>query len=273
MISERRFPIWFRMQIGAIELQKHYTRLRMPERLYRINLDEGMVLNTPGAPDLTQLNDHDLASHLDFFPHDSLWIEDGYQAYWLVQQENGTRDYIRVNRITEGVKPVMRYVAFGERSMKQEIINMSGKHYRMTRIGGKWFAVTAHMDGRVGQLEKSDQMQCLSADIMNIAHFFQHIAYGIEQSSIAVKSPLSPDRPVYAPYRGDVEKVRRHFRGTIEFNTASPERRQEILVRRRDHAVRGHWRKLRNGHRIWIEPHRRGDPALGTVTSHLEIKS
>lgn len=37
-------------------------------------------------------------------------------------------------------------------------------------------------------------------------------------------------------------------------------------IRKRDHAVRGHWRTYRNGARVWVQAHRRGDPELGSVT-------
>jgi len=43
------------------------------------------------------------------------------------------------------------------------------------------------------------------------------------------------------------------------------------IIRRRDHAVRGHWRTLKNGKRVWVKAHRRGDEALGTVTAVQEI--
>lgn len=43
------------------------------------------------------------------------------------------------------------------------------------------------------------------------------------------------------------------------------------IIRRREHAVRGHWRILRSGARVWVRSHRRGDDALGTVQTNYEI--
>lgn len=37
-------------------------------------------------------------------------------------------------------------------------------------------------------------------------------------------------------------------------------------VRVRDHPVRGHWRNLGQGRRIWVRSHRRGDASLGSVS-------
>ncbi|MCG7629017.1 hypothetical protein MHM88_14495 [Epibacterium sp. MM17-32] len=37
-------------------------------------------------------------------------------------------------------------------------------------------------------------------------------------------------------------------------------------IRKREHVVRGHWRQYRSGVRVWVNAHRRGDPALGTTT-------
>ena len=40
-------------------------------------------------------------------------------------------------------------------------------------------------------------------------------------------------------------------------------------IRKRDHAVLGHWRTYKNGNRVWVKAHRRGDKSLGTVTRVL----
>jgi hypothetical protein len=37
-------------------------------------------------------------------------------------------------------------------------------------------------------------------------------------------------------------------------------------IRMREHDVRGHWRTFPSGARVWVKPHRRGDPELGRVT-------
>jgi len=44
------------------------------------------------------------------------------------------------------------------------------------------------------------------------------------------------------------------------------------IIRRRDHAVRGHWRTYRNGARTWIRSHQRGDEELGTVVAVQELE-
>jgi hypothetical protein len=40
-------------------------------------------------------------------------------------------------------------------------------------------------------------------------------------------------------------------------------------IKKKDHAVRGHWRHYPNGNRVWVRSHRRGDPDLGTSTRVL----
>lgn len=37
-------------------------------------------------------------------------------------------------------------------------------------------------------------------------------------------------------------------------------------IRMREHEVRGHWRTFSSGMRVWVRPHKRGDPDLGRVT-------
>jgi len=37
-------------------------------------------------------------------------------------------------------------------------------------------------------------------------------------------------------------------------------------IRMREHDVRGHWRTFPSGVRVWVKPHKRGDPDLGRVT-------
>jgi len=36
-------------------------------------------------------------------------------------------------------------------------------------------------------------------------------------------------------------------------------------IRKMEHDVRGHWRTYRSGIRVWVNSHKRGDPALGTT--------
>lgn len=38
-------------------------------------------------------------------------------------------------------------------------------------------------------------------------------------------------------------------------------------IKKRDHQVKGHYRTYKSGVKVWVKPHRRGDPALGSVTS------
>lgn len=42
-------------------------------------------------------------------------------------------------------------------------------------------------------------------------------------------------------------------------------------IKKRDHAVRGHWRTYKSGVKVWVKSHRRGDPELGTVTRVLTL--
>jgi len=44
------------------------------------------------------------------------------------------------------------------------------------------------------------------------------------------------------------------------------------VIRKRDHAVRGHWRHLASGKQTWITSHRRGDVALGTVHNIVTVE-
>jgi hypothetical protein len=38
-------------------------------------------------------------------------------------------------------------------------------------------------------------------------------------------------------------------------------------IKKKDHAVKGHWRHYKSGAKVWVRPHRRGDPELGTTTN------
>lgn len=40
-------------------------------------------------------------------------------------------------------------------------------------------------------------------------------------------------------------------------------------IRKREHAVRGHWRHYSSGVKVWVRAHKRGDPDLGRVTRVL----
>lgn len=37
-------------------------------------------------------------------------------------------------------------------------------------------------------------------------------------------------------------------------------------IKKKEHDVIGHWRTYKSGVRVWVNPHRRGDPELGKVT-------
>lgn len=41
---------------------------------------------------------------------------------------------------------------------------------------------------------------------------------------------------------------------------------------RRQHSVRGHWRKYQDGRRVWINAHLRGDPKLGVITKDYRLQ-
>jgi hypothetical protein len=41
---------------------------------------------------------------------------------------------------------------------------------------------------------------------------------------------------------------------------------------RRQHSVRGHWRRYKTGERVWINSHLRGDPKLGTITKDFRLQ-
>ena len=41
---------------------------------------------------------------------------------------------------------------------------------------------------------------------------------------------------------------------------------------RRQHSVRGHWRRYRDGRRVWITAHLRGDPKLGIITKDYRLQ-
>lgn len=38
-------------------------------------------------------------------------------------------------------------------------------------------------------------------------------------------------------------------------------------IRKKEHDVIGHWRHYPSGAKVWVKPHKRGDPSLGRVTS------
>lgn len=40
-------------------------------------------------------------------------------------------------------------------------------------------------------------------------------------------------------------------------------------IKKREHSVIGHWRTYRSGVKVWVKPHKRGDPELGKVTRVL----
>lgn len=69
------------------------------------------------------------------------------------------------------------------------------------------------------------------------------------------------DSTRYSVFRADKEK---------RFMTRTPVLEKAAM---RDHAVRGHWRKLADGREIWVKPHRRGDASLGTVTTHHLVET
>ena len=79
--------------------------------------------------------------------------------------------------------------------------------------------------------------------------------------------------PVFTDYKGDIETIRTVWSGYSEYAVADEAQRFAIRTRRRDHGVKGHWRAYKNGKRIFIAAHRRGDKKLGTVTSNVVIKA
>ena len=38
-------------------------------------------------------------------------------------------------------------------------------------------------------------------------------------------------------------------------------------IRKKEHEVVGHWRHYKSGAKVWVRPHKRGDPDLGRITS------
>ena len=82
-------------------------------------------------------------------------------------------------------------------------------------------------------------------------------------------SEPDPDRPVVALRRGD---TLRYERVPIRRAPRARDAPAEALIRRREHEVRGHWRRLRSGEYVWVRAHARGDPELGRVETHYVME-
>lgn len=77
-----------------------------------------------------------------------------------------------------------------------------------------------------------------------------------------------PDRPILWVPKGDTIKyVRAPFRAPVQARDVQTGE----VIRKREHAVRGFWRTLRSGNKVWVRAHTRGDPALGTVETHYRV--
>jgi len=58
---------------------------------------------------------------------------------------------------------------------------------------------------------------------------------------------------------------------TPYYERLESEKEEAERIRHRLHDVRGHWRQLKNGRRVWVKSHKRGDESLGVVESEYDL--
>ena len=215
---------------------------------------------------------------LDYLPHPKFYVETDEMAFIFTYQEDLTlltvlRPFV-VNAGGAGGMMDLVHIHNARRSKRGLVIkgwtNQAGKiyHVKNREIG----LCIGTERGEASYTKPKQAIKVIEAHTALGTAIISMLS-NIPQEGVGVVSPISPDRSVITKYRGDIEVVRRIWLNAQEYNTASNHKRSEIIARRRDHSVRGHWRKYKSGKKIWIEAHRRGDPDLGTVTSHVEYMS
>lgn len=81
---------------------------------------------------------------------------------------------------------------------------------------------------------------------------------------------VDPSRVEVWKPKGNKTQLVRVYRNF--WNPVDSGEKREMIIKKRDHAVRGHWRYyLKSNRRSWVRQHRRGDPALGTVITNQII--
>lgn len=89
-------------------------------------------------------------------------------------------------------------------------------------------------------------------------------------------------RTVYRPSQGAIlyRSKRLPYLGYNDITIEVPNKRTivryvrkflDIMIRKRAHKVRGHWRHYKTGERVWIDEHQRGDASLGYVQHDYEV--
>lgn len=107
-----------------------------------------------------------------------------------------------------------------------------------------------------------DENRALKATLMiAVVDFTMHITAQDGETN----TPSDPV-PVVWERQGDTIK---YIRPASPFTGEGSAR--EFMRKKRLHAVRGHYRKLKSGERVWVKPHMRGDESVGRVLSAHEI--
>lgn len=109
------------------------------------------------------------------------------------------------------------------------------------------------------------------------------LAYQLHYLSLRRKAMVVPgytpptDRaePRYHGIVGDTfryERVSAHAMAEFVHQRDSKRESHKTDIKKRDHEVVGHWRQYKSGKRVFVRGHRRGDPALGTVTKVYKVE-
>lgn len=101
---------------------------------------------------------------------------------------------------------------------------------------------------------------CSAIDVLTNYPVEYHEAPGLKL--VSGKSKIKPAQKIAHSivYLGD------HY-----YKKVAEDREEREKIRKRQHDVAGHWRHYKNGRRVWIKSHKRGDPTLGVVESEYQV--
>lgn len=268
--TETTFPIWQHGGRKAMfEGGGPDKYILTPDRLYRIHHDKPDDLDLLKTKYWRELSYDDGVRLLDNTPHRSFWIEADRIGFYLISLDSRTRHfYLTYKASVKHPYPIGIMCVLSD--IQSEVAYHADPNFKIYTIGDRYVGFKMFQDGLVNKFPNpKDAIRVVMSFMCLIGAFMREIETSPD-TKIYQRSPLS-EKDVYSEYRGDVTLVKRVWQSSGEYNRAGPEERSQILIRRRDHAVKGHWRNLSQGRRIWIEPHRRGDAALGTVKTNIEI--
>jgi len=262
------FPIFTQTYSKIIPENGEVHDKMFPERLYKIKSEDKSYEILSGEK-YKSMDTEKWIRTLDKLPHDCFWIEGNRFGFIVAAKNEQLKSFVGYDFGGESRGFIVATSQLGT-GVERNSVKKGGKYDKVFQFSDRTVSFECRRGNEVVVISQTKKQIMLMTSWYALLAAMMDDVFKQGPDTVMSISPLCPDRPIYAEYKGDLEQVRREWKNTQEYNHASDAERAEILIRRRDHGVRGHWRRLRNGEKIWIEPHRRGDVSLGTVTTHIE---